>query len=1017
MMALPGTSERLPVRLFNIADGLASAKINRIVRDSRGFLWLCTEEGVTRFDGYTFSNYGTDQGLPDRSATDLLETPDGEYWVSTFKGLTRFDPYGAGKGTFFAVYKQADVARASQIAQIALGADGDIWCSTAAGLYRFDRKHLRFEAMVAEPPGGWWTAMLPDRDGSLWFGSDMLAHRLPDGHIDRYGPAEGFAKSLIRVSDILRDRRGRLWVATWAGLYRMTPAPAIGRNSVERIYTERDGLPNHTVFSLFQSSTGRLLVGHSLGGAFEFVEGNGSTPDRFRSLAGKNGLEIPEVGIPSIDTMGEDVAGNIWLSRAMRVAKAGFVSYGMQDGLKTNDIGSIFEDVGGRLTVLTCDPRCRFINTLDGGSFAGTKPRLPDNIEQVTWGFGQIHLQDHTGIWWVATEKGLCRYPRVSRVADLARIAPERVYTKADGLQGDEVFRIFEDSKGDLWLSTLGANVVGRWRRAADTIESYSRNTNGGPLDVPTVFAEDHAGSIWVGFYGPNLARYRQGRFEVFTASEGMPQSSIRSLFVDHAGRLWIGTGREGLVRVDQPSAEIPRFQILTTRSGLSSNEINAITEDRQGKLYMGTGRGIDRLDPATGHIRHYTAAEGLGFSATPRIAYRDRQGAHWFGGAGLLRFLPPVVDEAWQAPAIRISRVAVAGAERPISELGEHAVDLHTLGAAQNDLHIEFAALSFAVGQTLRYQYRLEGIDSDWGAPTEQRSISYAALPAGRYRFLVRAVNSDGVVSDPPASIRFAVALPFWLSPWVVASMTLLAASAILGAHRYRVGQLLKVERIRTDIATDLHDDIGATLSQISLLTGLARKDIHADHLQLDSRLAHIGDLSRGLVDAMSEIVWALNPQHDHLSDLASRMRRFASDVFTAGEILFEFAVPAKGEDQGISPETRRQVFLIFKECVNNIVKHAACRRVRAVLQVQPQRIHLTLIDDGKGISSANSFEGNGMASIRRRARSLGANLTYNQEPGGGTRIDLAVPIGGRRGKPLPEQVAGQSAEVVQNE
>ena len=327
-----------------------------------------------------------------------------------------------------------------------------------------------------------------------------------------------------------------------------------------------------------------------------------------------------------------------------------------------------------------------------------------------------------------------------------------------------------------------------------------------------------------------------------------------------------------------------------------------------------------------------------------------------------------------------------------PISGLGESRVSGPVLSPGQNFIQFDFVGLGFGAGEKLRYQYRLEGAGSDWSAPAENRSVHYASLSPGRYRFLVRALNAQGLGSAQPAAVSFTVLPPFWMRWWFVLPAGTALAMLLYAAHRYRLGRLLELERVRTRIATDLHDDIGASLSQISILSEVARRragDVDA----LQKPLAEIAGASRELLASMSDIVWSINPQRDRLRDLLQRMRRFATDVFTARNIEFQFHAPVAELEGKLDPDMRRQVFLIFKESVNNIVRHADCTQVEIRFAVEKAGLVLSVRDDGKGFDAAQSPAGNGLASMRQRAASLNGSLEITVDGDRGTRVTLRVP------------------------
>jgi signal transduction histidine kinase len=269
---------------------------------------------------------------------------------------------------------------------------------------------------------------------------------------------------------------------------------------------------------------------------------------------------------------------------------------------------------------------------------------------------------------------------------------------------------------------------------------------------------------------------------------------------------------------------------------------------------------------------------------------------------------------------------------------------------------------------------------------------VHYATLSSGRYRFLVRALNAQGLGSAQPAAVSFTVLPPFWMRWWFALPAGTALAMLLYAAHRYRLGRLLELERVRTRIATDLHDDIGASLSQISILSEVARRragDVDA----LQKPLAEIAGASRELLASMSDIVWSINPQRDRLRDLLQRMRRFATDVFTARNIEFQFHAPAAELEGKLDPDMRRQVFLIFKESVNNIVRHADCTQVEIQFAVEKAGLMLSVRDDGKGFDATQPLAGNGLASMRQRAASLNGSLEITVDGDRGTLVTLRVP------------------------
>jgi signal transduction histidine kinase/streptogramin lyase len=680
---------------------------------------------------------------------------------------------------------------------------------------------------------------------------------------------------------------------------------------------------------------------------------------------------------------------------ATRIARHGFITYDRSDGLATDDIRSILEGPDGVLYVIT-GIHSHHLSRFDGRRFTSVTPRVPgyDASRDWFWGWGQIHFPDRQGEWWVATIGGLLRYPRTSRLEELGTVVPQR-YTARDGLPSANLFRLYQDSRGDVWIGSWDATTLARWERSTDRFHAFSAD-EGWPSRAPTAFAEDRSGSVWIGLWSHHLARFRAGRFRIFTAAEGLPDSAVVSLFLDHNGQLWIGTNRDGLIHVADPTAEQPQFVAYTTREGLSSNNVRAITEDRVGRIYFWTGRGVDRLEPATGRIRHYTTADGLVPSGSDnQEAFCDREGRLWFGYNGLSR-LDAASDGADPPapPPIRITELRIRGVKYPISELGETSLSGVVFKPSENQIAIDFASLNFGVGEILRYQYKLEGSDRDWSPPAELRSVNYAYVRPGVHRFLVRAVNAEGLTSAMPASLSFQVLAPVWRRQWFVSLVVTAVACLVYGLHRYRVTQLLAVERLRTRIASDLHDDIGAGLSQIAILSEVAKRE--PGGTATAALLDQVANVSRELVDAMSEIVWAISPRHDSVDALVRRMRRFGSDVLAPRNVQFDLRV-LQTEQQRLSPDVGRQMFLVFKEAINNAARHAASAHVSASLSIDRYHLLLTVADDGRGFDpnvADGDRRGHGLESLRRRAAAVGGHLDVVSAPGTGTRVVLHVPL-----------------------
>ena len=1001
-----GRAEQLPIKIYTTADGLARDDVNRIVRDSRGFLWFCTEEGLSRFDGYTFTNYTTEQGLPHRRATDLLETRGGLYWIATGGGVCLFDPESSGQ--MFITYCPSPDRRSQQINRLIEDHTGAIWCGTDKGLYRLQQQNNQatFESVdigiPARPESNpYVSSILEDRRGALWVGTaEGLFRRLPDGRAERFTTQQGLPSNFVQ--SLLEDSQGRLWVGTrYGGLCLLAAELDPSQPVVARLYTAKDGLPTNWIGSLFESSDKRLWIG-TTGGLSELLAAPPQSGRVFLSYARAQGLSDPE-----IVTIGEDREGSLWLGTssggAMKVAGDGFTTFGEADGLGSPRIASIAEDRRHRLCVVTTGTRPKSINQFDGRRFTAMPLaqiiHFPSPLDY-GWGTNQVAFQDRVGEWWIETAKGLYRFPKVGGIQGLAHARPKAIYTSRNGLGGDQVFRLFEDSRGDIWVGTFGQfnHTLTRWERTTGVLHRYTDVDNA--LSVPTAFCEDASGAVWVGCYEGGLARCVGDHLTFFKEADGLPPGQIRALYRDRRGRLWIASSQGGLARLDEPAAARPHFITYTTAQGLASNDVVCITEDRWGRIYAGTGRALERLDPESGHIKHYTAADGLARGKV-EVAFRDYAGALWFGTTEGLSRLIPGPDRPQQPPPIMISGLRIAGVTRHISEVGASEVSRLELSPNQNDIQIDYAGLNFGTGEMLHYQYELEGANADWSAPTDRRSVSYANLRPGNYRFIVRTINAEGLISPTPATVTFTILPPVWQRGWFMGLAAALLALVGYRLHRYRVSRLLELERVRTRIATDLHDDIGTSLSRMAILSEVVKQQGRGATPGAASILTEIADSARNLVDTMSDIVWSIDPRRDELSDLARKIREFASDVLEAGSIDWELQMPQEFDQIKLNPEQRRELFLIFKEALNNIARHANCRAVLLTIVIAHHQLSAEIQDDGCGFvaaapmsSTTNGGSGHGLGNMQRRAALIGGHFSLHSSPGAGTRIRLTVPL-----------------------
>jgi ligand-binding sensor domain-containing protein/two-component sensor histidine kinase len=991
VLASPARAERLPAKVYTTVDGLAHNSVHRIVSDSRGFLWFCTGEGLSRFDGYSFRNYGPSEGLPDPHVYDVLETRSGVYWVATGGGLCRSQNLKPDRSEM-AAFKFCPLPSAAglEVHSLAEGSDGTIWVGTSKALSRSVPSVNSDVFRLADPqtptqPNWPITCLFEDHFRTLWIGTgNGLFRRWPDSRLQRYRVRaldEGAGPWINRFRE---DGQGRIWISTNKGILRIEPT-RFG-SSGGRLFSHRPGIRTEMVFDAMPLPD-HTLWAVLLDGISRFF------PDTSDAHLEPVTASVGLADLP-LEAMALDRDRNIWIGSdgggVSRIAHNGFLSFSEADGLGSHDIISVSEDRSGKLVAVSRSLDSLFLNLFSGGKFQAIRINVPSDAVSMRWrGHYQLTANTTRRDWWVATGTGLANFIGIADPAQLARVRPRRY------LLGQNIFRLFEDSRGDLWVSNqhYPGNVLAIRNGRTDRFDRFPVSSGGPDLanDRIQAFSEDRSGAVWMGLEHSGLWRRSAVGFEHISSSGGLAGKSINWLYTDRLGRVWVGSRAAGVSRIDQPESKHPTFVNYGSRQGLSSNQIQCITEDLAGRIYVCTGRGVDRLEPATGNVKHYTTADGLS-GGELQAAFRDRQGALWFGTQqGLSRLIPANSEPAVPVPVL-LSGISVEGHAVAMSQVGETKVSLPDLSTGRDRVQFDFTGLSFETGEILRYQYRLEGAEKTWSPSTSQRSVVYAGLHPGSYRFLVRAINSNGLPSREPASAAFTILAPIWMRWWFLLTAFGIVFASIYVGWQYRVRQLAAVQSVRMRIATDLHDDIGSGLSQIAILSETIRKQSSQSP---ENALEQIATVSRELIDSMSDIVWATDPNRDQVKDLAQRMRQFAGEVLGGSDVTFQLMLDAIEGQQKLSVNVRRQLYLVFKECLINVIRHSDATEAEVSLSGDATSLTLKISDNGKGFDPTEDGLGHGLASMRERTANVGGTIRWTSGVEGTTVTMCVSPHG----------------------
>jgi ligand-binding sensor domain-containing protein/two-component sensor histidine kinase len=1019
----PSEAEELPIKNYISTDGLIYEKVERIYQDSRGFVWVTTPIGVSRFDGYQFFNYGLDNAFKTALITDMVEDNDGVYWFGTqWEGVYRFDPRTAEKeaeNDFKKCFEKISIEPANKfVFRLLKTHSGKIYAATEAGLFLLNQAEKSFSRVELNLPPSQKTpgvdAIAEDADGSVWVGHQFgLSRILPNGAVINYSvlPTD---KENDRIYSLSIDRENRVWlVGEKRRLVVFNPEPlgSIDLADTSRraillkpenklgvalpqgtayVFTAEEALADGDFNDVLATTDGKIWVAAYSKGLVEF---NGH---EFRLYTKANGLSDI-----TITTLTEDRSGNLWVGSewgAMRLTNKSFSIFRTADGMGSDRVRGMFEDRDGVLYVINS---LWGINRFDGKKFTNIKMDLPKG--NINWLAHRI-LSDSAGEWWFATGEGLYRFAPVEKFEQLPQAKPINIYNKKNGLMGERISALYEDSHREIWLGLSDkVGTLTSWKRETGEFQTFTKENGFPEKCLPRYFREDAAGTLIIGCSQHAIVVMREGKFISYQSEDYLPKGWwIGDVQVDPKGRIWAASPTRGLLRIDNLVSGNPQVRLYTMADGLGSFQTQFIAIDNDGKIYAINHRGMDVLEPESGKVKQYTIADGLS-DAGSGVALRDRQGNLWFGGnRGVTRFTPQS-EKTQQPPPIYIGGLRVGGRDIPINAVGETEISGMTLESDQRQIRIEFFGLALSTGEALRYQYKLEGLDEDWSEPVLLRNANYTSIAPGSYRFLVRAVSGNGSVSTNPAVVSFTVLRPFWLRWWFLLTAALLVGWSVYVIYRYRVNRLLELERVRTRIATDLHDDIGSSLSQIAILSEVVKQKVGGNGAEEPLNL--IANTSREMVDSMSDIVWAINPQKDHLSDLLQRMRHFASDVLEARDIEHHFYIPEITHDLHLGTDLRREVYLIFKETVNNLVKYSKASKAEINVKIESSCFVLAVEDDGIGfnpaekIDSHTTYGGNGLLSMKRRAKALGGELIINSKIGRGTKVTLKIPLN-RQGK-----------------
>jgi ligand-binding sensor domain-containing protein len=1047
----PDRPPRLRFERITNEDGLALNLVRAMLQDSRGFVWFGTEDGLSRYDGYGFVDYQAvpfdPNALRDDNVTALAEGPHGAIWVGTSSGLSRLDPQ---TGRFHNYAGRSNGVRglpAGRITSLLAEPSGVVWIGLFdGGLVRFDTRANRYQRFGHDPAdrrslsSNMVRALFRDGEGSLWVGTANGLNRLDpltETSFRRYqydpaglGPNEttslDTAPEAVRSHFVLAicgdpGRNGVIWAGTGAGVVRLD----VVTGAVSRFMPDASRPHANVVTALVPdpAASGVLWVASRDGlhrlttgtGRFTAYRHDGGSPT---SIGGDalRGLMVDRTGLIWVQTNVEgisrfDPAGTAFFHG--RYAAAGGPAPG--SGVSVRGMA---EDAAGRVW-FTSGGRIALLDRAAGTYSLFRDSRAPSDLVD------DFNLyQDRAGTLWVGGTRTVYRIvPSATRGGPAARDFTSIALEPGAPLRP---IAFYHDREDAIWAG--GVNGIGRLDPTRGSFRPLVlRAADGKHLDAPTVFAmtEDATGRFWAATgSGLLLVDRATGTATAFRHDPVDPTSlGTDGVYAVHErarepGVLWLGT-TNGLYRFDTSTGRATRFG---PSEGLPNTTIYAVVEDDRGHLWLSTNDGLSDFDPGQRTFLNYGPGDGLqSREFNLGGAYRSpRTGELFFGGInGFSAFFPGRIPRNPHPPTVVLTGLRVGNRPVTVSDDGplrepiEEAGEIR-LRPSEKTVTFEFVALHYQNPPGNRYAYRLDGFDAGWVDARSERTATYTNLDPGSYTFRVRAASSDGVWNEEGAAISLVVLPAWWQTAWARLGALLGLVGLAAASVRVRVMRRRADEALRFRIATDLHDEMGGSLSQVSLYSELIRRTaegtagetpgrgggdgaLDEESARIAAWAAEVGEHARSLSGSMRDAVWAIRPQEGGWDDLELRLKDVAVTLLAPRGVSVSLEGEAVGRPPVLSPTVRQHVLLFFKEAIHNAARHADARHVQVRWTVSGQVLRLRVSDDGRGFELGAVPAGTGLVSMRRRAEELGGTLRLESEPGRGTCLELEIPLRSR--------------------
>jgi signal transduction histidine kinase/ligand-binding sensor domain-containing protein len=1039
----PPVSEKYLIHVWTSDDGLPQNSVNCLAQTPDGYLWIGTRSGgLARFDGSSFATFNPQStpGLKDVEIETLSVDAHGVMWVTAGNESIA----SVANGQFRLVREPNAEPRwhPLQIPLIGETRNAIFLAAYGSTVFRIPRhggvneaQPIRLTPPPPDPPPGRFSQA---PDGAFWYvtaGNEVARLQLNSPTNARFS----VFKAGFPVKELAKDAQGRIWIAagnrigtmTTGGFTDRTPTNGPALREIHQIAPTPDGGLWVWDGDQLRKMSGRrwtLTVPDfkppanrepfrfhvdSQGGLWVIEYGTGIwcvSPD------GATVLLTPKNGLPSkfITCWLEDNEGNIWVGTKeaglARIRRRRFQVFTAADGIPGDVAQTVCEDRQGTI----------WVGTATGGLArkAGKKfvsvplTPNPDPLnESVT-----VCPDARDGIW-VGTLQG-----RIFRVTTNAVRCVNNNVTWSfplDRLRDHVANAMMQDSRGRVWF----CNGSGAYYFQDGTFSAFDQASGFVENIGVRAIAEGPRGTLWFGTEPGDLWRFVQGAHERNHPPADWPNARVAALLPDADGSMWIGTLGGGLLRFAHGT-----FTRITAQQGLPDNSITQLLEDNDGNLWGGTYAGIFRANKqdlknlAAGKTDEIAFSVYGRFDGLPAQSYsgwfqpscwRSHDGRLWFTTVkGLVAVNPREVTVNRRPPSVVIEEMRVDNELRNVPGGGMTSSNARLrIGPGRHYVEFRFTGIDFNEPDKVRFKWQLAGVDKQWREGMNRRVVGYGPLLPGQYHFRVLAANSDGVWNKTGAGVRFVV-LPFFYETWwfktvlIAAACGGLALAVTLGLRRRhrleleRVERGHEMERERTRIAQDMHDEIGSKLARISFLSEIAKSETQVAG-QADGVIDSLSKTARDLLQSLDRMLWAVNPRNDSLEKLSAYLNRYAAEYFQGTTIRSRLAFPGNLPPVQLSAETRHNIFLAFEEALANTLKHSAATQVSAQLVCRDGTIEIAIADDGRGFDAGSRTaatpepgEQLGLSGMRQRLRSIGGECRITSSPGSGTTITFILPL-----------------------